>query len=123
MPFYKDTKTPPMTYWLDDAIHRNLIPADCVEITQAEYATLSAPAPVAPTFVDLTPRQIRMALTRVGLRASIEGAIAAGTQDMKDWWAYSQVFQRTHPLVLQMGTSLGQTSAQLDALWTLGGTL
>jgi len=123
MPFYKDTKTPPMTYWLDDAIHKNLIPADCIEITQAEFATLSAPTPPVPYFIPLTPRQIRMALSKVSLRIAVETAIAAGTQDMKDWWAYSLQFERTHPLVIAMGASLNQTPATLDALWTLGASL
>lgn len=84
-----------------------------------ESAILYIPA-VIP---DVTPRQIRMALSRAGLRASVEAAIAAGSQDLKDWYEFSTTFQRSQPLVVQMGIDLGQSPAQLDALWTLAGTL
>jgi hypothetical protein len=77
------------------------------------------PAPIA----DVTPRQIRMALSRTGLRAIVESAIAAGSQDLKDWYEFSTTFQRLQPLVVQMGIDLGQTPAQLDALWQLAASL
>jgi hypothetical protein len=84
-----------------------------------ESATLYVP-PVVP---DVTPRQIRMALSRAGLRTSVEAAIAAGSQDLKDWYEFSTTFQRSQPLVVQMGVDLGQSPAQLDALWALAASL
>lgn len=71
----------------------------------------------------VTPRQIRLALSRAGLRSSVEAAVSAGNQDLKDWYEYSTEFQRNQPLVEQMGTALGQTSEQLDDLWKLAATL
>jgi len=93
----------------------------------AAHMTLCAiQPPVAPpvVFTDLTPRQIRMALTQAGLRNQVESAVTASTdQTLKDWWGYSETFQRNHPMVLTMATGLGQTPAQIDALWKLGATL
>ena len=83
------------------------------QIRQAQLAAMPA----------LTPRQIRQALTRAGLRTQVEAAVAAGDQDMKDWWEFATTFERTHHLVVAMGTALGQTEAQLDALWALGASL
>ena len=82
-------------------------------------APVEPPAPVAP----VTPRQIRMALTRAGLRAAVEAAVAAGDQDIKDWYEYSTLFHRENPLVDEMATAIGQTPAQIDALWELAAGL
>lgn len=91
------------------------------------WAVIPQVTPVAPepvvTIQDVTPRQIRMALSRAGLRALVEAAVAAGNQDLKDWYEFSTTFQRNQPLVVQMGVDLGQTPGQLDALWQLAATL
>lgn len=71
----------------------------------------------------LSPRQIRQALTRAGLRAQVEAAVASGDQDMKDWWEFTTSFERTHPMVVQAGQALGQTEQQMDDLWKLGASL
>lgn len=73
--------------------------------------------------VPLTPRQIRQALTRAGLRSAVEAVVAAGDQDMKDWWEFTSSFERSHPMVVQAGQALGQSEAQMDALWKLGASL
>jgi hypothetical protein len=82
-------------------------------------------APPAPPVIlaPVTPRQIRMALTRAGLRTTVEAAVAAGDQDLKDWYEYSNEFNRDNPLVAQMATAIGQTPAQIDALWELAAGL
>lgn len=71
----------------------------------------------------ISPRQIRQALTRAGLRAPVEAAIAAGDQDIKDWYEFATAFERSNQHVIDMGTALGVSDAQLDALWTLGNSL
>lgn len=73
--------------------------------------------------VSVSPRQIRQALSRAGLRTAVESAVAAGDQDTKDWWEFATEFERTHPMVVGMGAALGQTALQLDSLFTLAATL
>lgn len=99
-----------------------MLPAGCVPITPEEAESLRPvppPAPIAP----ISPRQIRMALTRASLRTAVESAVAAGDQDLKDWWEFSTTFERLNPQVTAMGDALGQTAEQLDALWALGVSL
>lgn len=84
------------------------------------YEAVPEPEPVP---VSISPRQIRQALTRAGLRASVEAAVAAGDQDLKDWWEYSTVFERGHAQVSVMADALGVSSADVDDLWRMGGTL
>lgn len=79
---------------------------------------------VAPIHISpISPRQIRMALTRAALRAQVEAAVVAGNQDLKDWWEFSTLFERTNPQVVAMCAALGVSDAQCDALWQLGATL
>lgn len=87
----------------------------------AEYV---APPPLPPPpIAPISPRQIRQALTRAGLRTAVEAAVLAGDQDLKDWWEFSTSFERLNPQVVAMGVALGQSDAALDALWQLGASL
>jgi hypothetical protein len=109
-------------HFLDDASFAYLLPEGSVPITDEEAEALRPvppPAPIAP----ISPRQIRMALSRAGLRDTVESAVAAGDQDLKDWWEFSTAFERLNPQVVAMGSALGQTDEQLDQLWALGATL
>jgi hypothetical protein len=63
------------------------------------------PTPVPPIIV--SPRQIRQALTAAGLRAQVEAAVAAGDQDLKDWWEFATQFEEDHPMVVGMAQGLG----------------
>jgi hypothetical protein len=74
-----------------------------------------------PTSV--TPRQIRQALTRAGLRASLETTISQSDQDTKDWYEFATEFRRDSPVVAAMGVVLGVSTADLDNLWILAGSL
>lgn len=77
----------------------------------------------AAPFMPLTPRQIRLALTQIGQRTAVEAAVAAGDQDLQDWWEFSLDYQRTHPLVIAMIDGLGITAEEADELWRVGATL
>lgn len=90
----------------------------------AEIARLTAliPAPSVPSVV-ASPRQIRQALTAAGMRAAVEDAVAAGDQDIKDWWNFSTAFERTNLQVTAMATALGVSDEELDGLWALAVTL
>ena len=71
----------------------------------------------------VSPRQIRQALTRAGLRASVEAAVAAGDQDIKDWYEFATDFERSNPVVASLGAALNVSDEQLDALWILAEAL
>jgi len=71
----------------------------------------------------ITARQIRLALTRAGLRDAVEAAVAASGRDMRDWWEYSTDLHRDNPMVAQMAGALGVTAEQVDAIWELGAGL
>jgi len=71
----------------------------------------------------ISPRQIRQTLTRVGLRNAVEAAVAAGDQDLKDWYEFSTAFERLNPQVVAMGEALSVSPASLDDLWALGAQL
>ena len=96
-----------------------------VEITQEQLEAIRTSRKVAPVQIiqPISPRQIRQVLTKTGLRAAVEGAVAAGDQDLKDWWEFSTTFERLNPQVVAMGAALGQSDAHLDSLWALGASL
>lgn len=71
----------------------------------------------------VSPRQIRQALTASGLRAQVEAAVAAGDQDLKDWWEFATQLEQNHPMVNAMAIGIGVTGEQLDALFELAASL
>jgi hypothetical protein len=77
----------------------------------------------SPDSVPVSPRQIRQALSQVGLRTAVESAISSSNQDTKDWYEYGTLFERSHPQVIGMGIALGVSSSDLDNLWLLAATL
>lgn len=98
------------------------VPAGSVEITEAEaVAILAANAPPPARITKVTMRQARLALLGAGLLPTVNSSIAAmtGTQGeaARIEWEYSQEVQRDRGLVLALGTQLGMTEAQLDALF------
>ena len=84
--------------------------------------------PVVIVLQSVSPRQIRMALSRTPyhattLRAAVESAVAASDQDTKDWYEQSTLFERQRPVVIGMGVALGVSPVDLDNLWILAATL
>lgn len=117
--YYKDTNN--QLHWLDSAVFEPMLPEGCVAITDAEANSISAANSPAPEPITrISPRQIRMALTQLGLRNKVETAIAAGDQNLKDWYEFSTYFDRNHPQVLQMAATLNVSKEELDMLWSLG---
>lgn len=77
---------------------------------------------VAPPLV-VSPRQIRQALSSIGMREAVESAVAAGDQNLKDWWQYATAFEEDHPLVVEMATGLSLDQEALHNLFALAATL
>lgn len=122
--YYPENILPSDAFYISDEIYFSLLSAQeagkqIKAINGQPVAVDIIPQPVT----QISPRQIRMALTQLNLRSQVEAAVAAGNQDMKDWYEYSTYFDRNHPQVLAMATALNVTDAQLDALWALAATL
>ena len=93
--------------------------------TDPEVAAFLNPPPPMPT---LTSRQLRLGLVLNGISlSSVEAAIDA-IEDETDRevarieWEYATTFERSHPLVNQIGAALGLTPEQIDAMWTEAAT-
>ena len=70
----------------------------------------------------VTPRQIRLALTQIGLRQAIEDWIQTQDITVKDNWDYALSFERNNPLILAAAAAMGKTEADVDALFALART-
>jgi hypothetical protein len=105
-----------------------ILPPPWVELTTEEalpiLASLALSAPSQPPVPEsVTPRQIRLALTCVGLRATVEAAIAQAPQDVRDDWEYALEMRRDWPALNALAQQLGITPEQIEDLFTLAATL
>jgi hypothetical protein len=72
----------------------------------------------------VTMRQARLALLQSGLLATIETAIATGTDEaMKIEWDYATEVKRDWHSLVALTAALGITDLQLDDLFQLASTL
>lgn len=126
---------------IENGIVTNTLRVDPISIFPAAYANrfVSAPDTVErgstfdgtaytapppqppPTPRPVTMRQARLALLNAGLLATVNAAVAAmpgaaGDAARIEWEFSSEVF-RNRPLVLSLGTALGLTAVQLEALF------
>lgn len=104
------------------------VPAGYIEIESHNQAgwhrvdgALVPPPP--PAVMSVTRRQLKQGLTRIGLRAAVEAAMAVADQDTKDWWSDSLNFERSNPVMNAMAVALGKTPADIDNLFRLAVTL
>jgi len=124
-------------------IHGKNIPSDAVEITLEEheilmsgqskgypiisgedgYPDLGPKIKYVEVIPSISPRQIRQALTAAGLREAVEAGVATGSPDLKDWWEFSDSFERLHPEVIAFGVALKKSDKELNDLWALGASL
>ena len=108
---------------LDSSEFEYLLPEGSVQITDSEAQVIIDANKPAPAPLVVSPRQIRMALTHAGLRADVESTVAAGDQDLKDWWQYATSFVETHPQVVAMAGQLNLSEAQVHDLFVLASSL
>ncbi len=80
-------------------------------------------APAAQVPQSVTPRQFRQALTRTGLRVAVESFIASADQDTKDWYEFSNSFERQNSVLIAAAHGLGKSDADIDALFVLAAGL
>ena len=72
----------------------------------------------------ITMRQARLALLGAGLLATVESAIANGTDEaMKIEWEYATEVRRDWESLITMATALGISEEGLDNLFIAGGAL
>lgn len=81
------------------------------------FAVQTPPVPVS-----VTKRQLRLELLSRGLLAQVVPAIQAALDGDAETaalieWEDASVFERAHPLVAAIGQALGQSPAQMDAIW------
>lgn len=93
------------------------------EATPAELATWEGEnVPSNPVPDSVSPRQIRRALNQLGLRATVDAAIAMLPQDARDDWDYALEVRRDWPLVASLAAGLGKTEAEIDDIFRLAAT-
>jgi hypothetical protein len=108
----------------DDGSQDYLITADMSAITEAEADAIRlAKRPLPPPVTIVTPLQARRALSAAGLLTQVNTAIAAAPADTQMAWEFATLVQRSDPLIAVLSTTLGLTSAQVDALFTHAATL
>ena len=96
--------------WLSDSTPTHI---DTMESLKAVLTD----ANVAP-YLMVTPRQARLALLGAGLLDEVETAVTNAGGAAKITWDYATQIRRTDPLVTILGTALGLSDAQIDALFT-----
>ena len=52
--------------------------------------------------LQVSPRQIRLALNELGLREMVESAVSASSIDVQDAWNYASLIQRNDPMLINM---------------------
>lgn len=82
-----------------------------------------SPALYRQSLKPLTARQVRLILNQYDLRASVESAVSASTQAVKDEWNHANEFYRNSPVLLGMAQALSITDAQLDTMFEEGALL
>jgi hypothetical protein len=79
--------------------------------------TAPIPSPVVPQSV--TPLQMRKALRAAGLKSAVDAALATQSEGVREEWEFAIEVRRDNATLTAFAASLGQTSADLDALFQL----
>ena len=91
----------------------------------AEVEAAYIPPPPQPIIVPsiCSMRQARLALLQSGLLATVDAAIAQGSEADKITWEYATEVNRNQPLVQNMKAGLNLSDDDLDNLFTLAASL
>ena len=96
-----------------------------------DFGVISMYIPAPPLTVEqnrallkpLSAWQVRKVLTQLGLRDSVETAVANADAETKDAWHYASSFQRDDALLVSMAAAINISDAQLDAMFEAGALL
>lgn len=66
--------------------------------------------------------QARLMMNKLGLREAVEAAVSTN-QNYKDYWEYSTIIVRTHPVLVELAKVLGLTDEDLDTYFMEGSKL
>ena len=83
-------------------------------LLQEDGSFVAPPPPPVVIPQSITPRQIRLQLSAIGMRQAVEDYVASASLDIKDWWEFSLAYERNSQLLIEAATGLGMTSEQLD---------
>jgi hypothetical protein len=128
-----DTAGFPTAFYAPE-VHGDAIPAEAVEITDAQWlelvehqgtrkwvdgAVVAYEPPPAPPAVpqDVSRAQAKIALSRAGLLSSVEQRVAAAGGEVAIWFADALRWKRDNPYVASLGSSLGLTPEAIDDLF------
>lgn len=90
--------------------------------TAVEYRPVFEDQP-EPVVTSITPRQMTLALLRVGKLDAVLGIVATLPREMQISWNHATYYDRHDPMLLQMAAAEGWTEAEIDQIFTLGATL
>lgn len=91
------------------------IPSEAIAAEEIAYAIAHPPAYVVPVPASVTRRQLFLWLNGLGItRAALRTQLAGNEAALIELEEATE-FQRAHPLVAQLGQTLGLNSAQIDA--------
>ncbi|MCJ8519032.1 hypothetical protein ABID21_001940 [Pseudorhizobium tarimense] len=130
----------PSGFYNDQFHTAEQIPDAAIEITQEQWEDLNLNSglrklvdgsvvevepqpPQAQPTLSLTARQLRLGLVTNGFALDqVEAAIAVIEDPQQRAvaqieWEYASQFERSHPLIEQVGAALGLTVTQIDAMW------
>ncbi len=71
----------------------------------------------------VTQSQMRLALEQLNLLTAVQTAVSSASQSVQTLWNFTSIFERHDPNVIALGAAVGQTPAQIDALFALAGSL
>lgn len=91
----------------------NPLPVGAV-VTEEDYT---------PVPVSVTPLQMRRALRATGLKATVDAALAAQSEEVREEWEFASEVRRDNATLNALGNDLGKSPADLDSLFQLAATL
>lgn len=106
----------PMAEW--QVNNADVGPTFTVEpLTPEELADRAEQRRIAAMPGPVTPRQAKLALLNAGLLDQAEVAAHEAGKAAQIEWEYAQSFERTNPLIADIGSALGLTEEQIDDLF------